>query len=127
MMRFKKMQCMTVKSLDEHWVGDVHQQVMPAVLITYVSDYIRVFGPVARRVEGPDEYTRFGMAEVVQLFMQAAGSEKAIIHQAVPDDTQAPAETAVIPEKLAYAAVHSPSARVAFDSHMHRHTPASGL
>jgi hypothetical protein len=67
------------------------------------------------------------MAEVVQLFMQAAGSEKAIIYQAVPDDTQAPAETAVIAEKLAYAAVHSPSARVAFDSHTHRHTPASGL
>jgi len=68
------------------------------------------------------------MTEVVQLLVQSAGPEKAIICQAMVDSAEtARGQTAVTLQTLTYTTIYRPCARFAFDGNPHLYSPVFGL
>ena len=76
---------MVTQGNNEPAIGDLHQMVVPSVLIADFRYDRRIFWRVAGRVEGTDKYVGFWMTEIIKLHMQARPfPEEQVVRPEVP-------------------------------------------
>ncbi len=119
---------MVTQGKNEPAVGDLHQMVVPSVLVADFRHDRRIFRCVAGRVEGTDKDMGFRMTEIIQLQVQARpfSAEQAFR----PDVFQYPAvagKTGLILQHVEHGEIGPGSAGFRFNCQADRDSPFLGL